>query len=106
MGFFAHFPEKDPGSYRAKTARNGQKWPFSPKRAENPGFRDPPAEGFTSTPRAGAPRFPGVPGTSPTPRRVESLLAAPGLEGEVMVLQWRLGEITRWSLFFMANPRY
>jgi len=45
-----------------------------------PGAPRPSREGgFTSTPRGGAPRFPGA--GIPTPRCVEALQAAPGLEG-------------------------
>jgi len=96
----------------AKILKNPKKWGF-----QDPGARR--GRGFTSTPRAGAPRFPGdppagvgspglsgglpgpsgdplvpgplagtagLPGVSPTPRRVESLLAAAGLERELVVV--------------------
>jgi len=54
-----------------------------PKKGSKTRIPGSPGGGFTSTPRGGAPRFRRVsPGAPPTPRRVESLLAAPGLEGE------------------------
>jgi len=31
MAIFSHFPEKSPGSYRAKSGKFGQKWPKSSK---------------------------------------------------------------------------
>jgi len=58
MAIFSHFPEKPPGSYRAKNPKIGHFWPISPKRGKSPGPRRPGEGGFTSTPRAGAPRFP------------------------------------------------
>jgi len=61
MAIFGHFSGKSPGSYRGKTPEFGQFWPKSWKTAKNPGFPGSggrPEGGFTSTPRAGAPRFP------------------------------------------------
>jgi len=65
MAIFGHFSGKSPGSYRVKNPEFGQFWPKSWKTAKNPGFPGSggrPEGGFTSTPRGGAPRFPGVPG--------------------------------------------
>jgi len=78
---FGHFSEKRPGSYRGKTREFGQKWPKSWKSSKNPGFPgsgNPGEGGFTSTPRAGAPRFRrGLAGTPPGEGLVPGLPGSP-----------------------------
>jgi len=69
--FFRHFQDFYPGSYRAKKAPKPHFWGKSSKRGRKSRVREVPGGGFTSTPRAGAPRFPGgrKGGISGYPRR-------------------------------------
>jgi len=57
MGIFRDFPIKQPGSYRAKMVRFGQKWPKSLKWGKSPHFRIPAfsARGVLHQPLAAGP---------------------------------------------------
>jgi len=70
MAIFGHFHDILPGSYRAKNPEKPQNRGFSLKGGQNPGPRGSPGGGFTSTPRAGAPRFPGEGSGPPAPAGV------------------------------------
>jgi len=77
----SHPGPRDPGPRPLRGSGRLREAPESP-----PGLPGPLARGcFTSTPRGGAPRYPPGPGPGiPTPRSVESLQAAAGLEREVV----------------------
>jgi len=81
MAFFRHFQDFYPGSYRAKKAPKPHFWGKSSKRGRKSRVREVPGEGFTSTPRGGAPRFP--PGY-PVPDRDQKGSETPLPLGEVL----------------------
>jgi len=82
--FLAIFQQNRPVATGLKPEKNPKIGVFPKKRGKIPRSRVP-RRGFYINPSRRGPAVPRGPGEPPTPRRVESLLAAPDLEGEVVV---------------------